>query len=175
MTSRTTTDWTSAWTPEEQAEHRKLWIEALRSGKYAQAKGALKQNANQRTLDENRDTKYCCLGVACDISGMGQWHSTQNTFLAPGEILWQSSHLPGPIADWLGIQTADASFEINETGEIDIPMKFVLNITVLPLKTSLTILNDNQFTFDQIAAIIEQEPAGLLQEHANHDDQNLDT
>ena len=43
----------------------KLWVDALRSGKYQQARGALKTG-----------DAYCCLGVACDISGLGTWDRT---------------------------------------------------------------------------------------------------
>ena len=35
---------------------QKLWLEALRSGKYEQGTGCL-----------NKNSKYCCLGVACDL------------------------------------------------------------------------------------------------------------
>lgn len=38
-------------------EFRKRWIEELRSGKYEQGKGALR----------NSEDKYCCLGVACTL------------------------------------------------------------------------------------------------------------
>jgi len=38
-------------------EVKKLWIEALRSGKYEQGRGAL-----------NKDGKFCCLGVLCDLA-----------------------------------------------------------------------------------------------------------
>lgn len=38
------------------------WTKALRSGEYKQGAGALK-----------RDDCYCCLGVLCDISGLGEW------------------------------------------------------------------------------------------------------
>lgn len=55
----------SKYTAEEQAEHRKEWVKALRSGKYEQAKGTLKQT------DGGRE-QFCCLGVACDISGLGE-------------------------------------------------------------------------------------------------------
>lgn len=41
---------------------RKQWVKALRSGKYQQAIGRLR-----------RDGGYCCLGVACDVSGLGWW------------------------------------------------------------------------------------------------------
>lgn len=37
---------------------RKMWIKALRSGKYKQAR---------RTLLDPKRNSYCCLGVACDV------------------------------------------------------------------------------------------------------------
>jgi hypothetical protein len=40
-------------------------VEALRSGKYKQARGALR----------DRQDCYCVLGVACDLSGVGVWNS----------------------------------------------------------------------------------------------------
>lgn len=40
-------------------EFAKKWVEALRSGKYGQARNVLK---------ESRKNEYCCLGVACVIS-----------------------------------------------------------------------------------------------------------
>lgn len=44
-------------------ELKAKWIAALRSGDYKQGRGVL------RSPDES----FCCLGVLCDISGMGQW------------------------------------------------------------------------------------------------------
>lgn len=41
---------------------KKKWIAALRSKKYKQTKGVLKNNAG-----------YCCLGVACDIVDDSKW------------------------------------------------------------------------------------------------------
>lgn len=43
-------------------ERRKKWLRALRSGKYKQARSNLR--------DGNR---FCCLGVACDLSKLGKW------------------------------------------------------------------------------------------------------
>lgn len=43
-------------------EFKYLWIAALRSGKYKQAKGLLKSN-----------TGFCCLGVACDLINQNTW------------------------------------------------------------------------------------------------------
>lgn len=56
----------------------KKWVDALRSGKYKQgAGGLLRPNA-----------EYCCLGVLCDVSGMGQWveelgHDTRRSYRLP--------------------------------------------------------------------------------------------
>lgn len=50
------------------AQLKAKWVEALRSGKYVQAKGRLR-----------RDDGFCCLGVLCDISGEGHWAATTET------------------------------------------------------------------------------------------------
>ena len=42
-------------------EVRNKWLEALRSGKYTQSKQYLKR----------KDGSMCCLGVLCDIQGVG--------------------------------------------------------------------------------------------------------
>lgn len=43
--------------------NRKKWIAALRSGKYKQTRGQLKNTAGT-------DPKYCCLGVAAELCGL---------------------------------------------------------------------------------------------------------
>lgn len=43
------------------------WIEALRSGEYKQWRGGLR-----------RDDCFCCLGVACDLSGFDKWTDKGN-------------------------------------------------------------------------------------------------
>jgi hypothetical protein len=48
-------------------EVKKAWVEALRSGKYVQLRGALHQHSAD-------DKVHCCaLGVLNDISGLGRW------------------------------------------------------------------------------------------------------
>ena len=46
------------------AEIKRKWVEALRSGKYAQTKSHLR--------DEHG---YCCLGVLCDLIAPNDWQS----------------------------------------------------------------------------------------------------
>jgi hypothetical protein len=50
------------------AARRKVWIDALRSGKYAQARGEL-------SLVSSKDGSFafCCLGVACDVADDSRW------------------------------------------------------------------------------------------------------
>lgn len=46
------------------AELKAKWLQALRSGDYQQGGGCLR--------DPSHNT-YCCLGVLCDISQVGEW------------------------------------------------------------------------------------------------------
>ena len=46
---------------------KKKWVKALRSGEYQQTRGAL-CNRNSR-----KKPSYCCLGVLCDVTGLGKW------------------------------------------------------------------------------------------------------
>ncbi len=44
-------------------ELKEKWLKALRSGEYKQGNGRLR----------NESDCYCCLGVLCDVSGVGKW------------------------------------------------------------------------------------------------------
>jgi len=50
------------------AELKAKWIEALRSGRYKQGRGFLR-NAND---------EFCCLGVLCDIVDPSRWEKNGN-------------------------------------------------------------------------------------------------
>jgi hypothetical protein len=54
-----------------QAELRNRWIAALRSGRYAQGKGYLRQD------DMDGVARYCCLGVLCEVAGI-EWVTPGN-------------------------------------------------------------------------------------------------
>jgi hypothetical protein len=51
-------------------EFKAKWLEALRSGKYAQTYGALQDSAG-----------FCCLGVACDMVAPDKWIDVDNADL----------------------------------------------------------------------------------------------
>lgn len=73
-------------------ENIRRWVEALRSGNYKQGKGYL------QVVDEF-SVSYCCLGVACDISGLGKWEHELDSHSYLGE----EAVLPSHVRRWLGL------------------------------------------------------------------------
>lgn len=75
------------------------WVDALRDGGYRQATGNL----------TNGDG-FCCLGVACDISGVGSWNEMDEyeTEYDSGDgpvQEFEASALPRAVQEWLGVDT----------------------------------------------------------------------
>jgi hypothetical protein len=132
------------WTKEQQKEHRKLWIDALRSGNYKQTSTCLRSK-------NGREYAYCCLGVACEVylkSGDAheyeQW-ATESTFKFTPDIDSVNSvkggFLPYTVQEWLGLNS-DAGYYAGGALYRD---------------------NDaNAYTFNDIASVIEAEPKGLI-------------
>jgi len=73
---------------------KRLWIKALRSEKYKQARGYLK-----------RDDDYCCLGVLCEVyrqrTGTGEWDDNGFKDGAGDESY---GHLTQDVIKWAGLQ-----------------------------------------------------------------------
>ena len=75
------------------------WVEALRSTKYEQCSGKLR----------NEEGKYCVLGVGCDISGVSTWEERSDGpfgFEYDGSI----GSLPSSVSEWLGISRVCSPF-----------------------------------------------------------------
>ncbi len=122
---------TQTWTKEEQAEHRRLWVEALRSGKYQQGRMALR---------DLRTGGFCCLGVACQISGLGAWSAFPDVAETPmyqiGDVHYSRMYLPYPVRKWLGLAT--------DSG------------VLVGSGNTLSAKNDGGASFTEIADIIER-------------------
>lgn len=126
---------------EPNKERIKLWVEALRSGKYKQAKGRLRQGENS----------YCCLGVACEISNLGMWipvegNKDDEEYEQPGEWLYEVDeddvsqvHLPTAVYKHYGLSTSMPTTQDKE------------------IEQFLTRINDSGKDFLYIAAQIEKE------------------
>lgn len=71
---------------------KKLWIKALRSGKYKQAHAAMR----------TRDNTFCCLGVLCDLftkEKRRRWKYDGPDYAIDGA----SYFLPESVMKWAGV------------------------------------------------------------------------
>lgn len=114
------------------------WAKALRSGNFRQKRYSLASfETNER----------CCLGVACDISGLGEWSGMVAGYAA---VFWSNNLtasgmvLPEKVSEWLGYDG-------------------VYNPHILVSKDdskgmlAFSELNDNLLlSFEDIAALIEE-------------------
>lgn len=100
-------------------EAEKKLVKALESGKYEQTTGRLREG-----------NAFCCLGVACDISGISTWK--EESFLS------ESYALPFKVMSQLGWATPDGRF----VRDFGLPQGW------------LDITNDKNYTFKQIASMI---------------------
>ena len=116
------------------ANIKKRWIKALRSGKYKQAKMALKDNQGG----------MCCLGVLCDVTKRetgGHWKG--NEFFDKKE---NANYNPNLLPDFVA-------------NILDMPSNGILKrryYTTNGYQEALTSLNDNGLSFKQIANIIDK-------------------
>ena len=79
----------------------KLWLEALRSGKYKQGRGSLKEG-----------NKYCCLGVACDL--YNKTHKVKVDFVNyTSDDQQPNTGLPPVVMKWLGLNCPEGRLENN--------------------------------------------------------------
>lgn len=115
---------------------KELWVNALRSGDYSQAKGALRNSQG-----------YCCLGVLCDLYIQEDPHQRTHWKNAYPEVLNQAKYflegegelLPSSVVKWAELINCDPIVEIDEED------------------ASLSELNDEGKTFVEIAQLIENQ------------------
>jgi len=76
------------WTTDQQAENRKMWTAALRSGDYKQGVGVLRSH----------EGSYCCLGVASELARKaGVINDYNGSQAAPGTAVIEWLGLAGPL------------------------------------------------------------------------------
>lgn len=127
---------------------KKLWVAALRSGKYKQGRAVLRESHDH----------FCCLGVLCDL------HARAHPEIAasqddPSRYLGCRTLLPVPVADWAGF----ALWESHQTyAGVDVLVTgaFLRNLrnedTSFEEALFLSNLNDEGVSFEAIANIIEE-------------------
>lgn len=112
---------------------KKQWVKALKSGKYKQGEGQLRDEHN----------RFCCLGVLCNL------YAKEHPKIAakqkePQQFLGEDSFLPRPVSNWAGFKGDSNPAVIYRNREI-----------------TLSHLNDGighvSLTFDKLAKIIEEQ------------------
>lgn len=125
------------------AEIKSQWLDALRSGKYTQGQYALRETAGEQVT-------HCCLGVLCDIAAAaGVVKANEQAIEEDGSLMQtifdgNAAFLPESVQSWAGIRSADGRIE-NEDPEYD-------NSSY----ATLTGMNDNEHSFNEIANVIER-------------------
>lgn len=115
---------------------KQKWVSALRSGRYKQGKTYL-----------NADNCFCVMGVLCDIAvkaGVGKWKKQANVkAFQDGDFLYRAT-FPDRVRYWAGF-SAD---------EIDSDF---FHIYIKSAKTTISSLNDEGMSFNDLADLIEKE------------------
>lgn len=96
------------WWVKMDKDIKKLWVDALRSGKYKQGKNLLK-----------KEDCFCCLGVLCEISDKAPWKQAGegSTIFRYAE---EMATLPENVANWANLDRAsnavDVLIYLNDSG-----------------------------------------------------------
>lgn len=106
------------------------WLAALRSGEYVQGYGYLKTDAG-----------YCCLGVLCDLAVKakvipGPQQNEDGESYDYGEEFEDNVFLPQEVQNWAGLDPNPGSDDAD--------------------RPCLSVMNDEHYTFGDIAEQIEQ-------------------
>ena len=116
------------------AEVYKLWVKALRSGKYKQTQGQLRDPHlyNFNDSSEEAYTGFCCLGVLCDLAikdgGMAPWDERRGPSSGAGS-------LQPTVMKWMGMDQAmqDHLIELNDDEELSFDeIADVIEDTIMP-------------------------------------------
>jgi hypothetical protein len=124
-------------------EVKAKWVAALRSGTYSQGQSALRVSGDS----------FCCLGVLCDISELGDWEDVleredDDDESPPKYCEGEGAdfELPPPgVCDWAGF--ADNRFISNRVPSV------LINGSRRPLHEH----NDEGITFAELADAIEEQ------------------
>lgn len=132
-------------------EVMKKWVNALRSGKFKQGTGTLKQ------YNSKGQAQHCCLGVLCELYNQEMKKNKKKTL--PENVYgndYDFSHgysrfggkkedLPKEVKDWAGVKTSLGKFYVEDFGN---------NLCLG--ENSLADLNDTGRKFKTISNIIEK-------------------
>lgn len=134
----------------------KDWIKALRSRKYDQGRSRL-HNPNTNT--------FCCLGVRCEVAIQ---HGVPLKKDITGKYDNESYSLPETIREAFRLKHVDGKFHVTPKFLQKLPKRLAAKLRAYQQSAdsvTLATLNDSpftQFSFNDIAKIIEARPKGLF-------------
>lgn len=85
---------------EMKARVKKLWVAALRSGKFKQAKGQLVEIKNGNVKG------FCCLGVLCHLHSLAH-PKLARQYAGKENYLGEDAFLPKEVMEWAGLTSND--------------------------------------------------------------------
>jgi len=144
-----------------QPDVKKLWVEALRSGEYKQARGHLK------LVDDQSNEQFCVLGILCDLHRKHvtsiEWDYYTYPYLeddstwkvkSTGIYFSSDCSLPLAVQEWAGLKDSIPCVSPSLNA-----LKIVYQDTMVRLrlgeKVSLAALNDDGVNFEDLANVIE--------------------
>lgn len=131
-------------------EIKKIWVEALRSGRYRKGTRVLR----------NINNEFCCLGVLCDLyvlhTKKSEWVLGTilgtTTYYLSGDYDYEYETLPSMVVDWAGFDPSiisDGSFHVRLVNNEEVDITTVNDMSLGSIGT--------EFTFKQIADMIEDQ------------------
>jgi len=127
----------------ENREAIQKWVNALRSGRFIQRRGALR-------IDVPHRSEYCCLGVACEVAienGVDVKRKMETRVSDHGNVIESWAYddeiyfLPPSVVKWLGLKSRNPFVDYDK----------------FPNGCPLTVANDGEFlSFGDIAEVIEK-------------------
>lgn len=138
--------------PRMKKEIKRIWVEALRSGKYKQTRGRLCRNPQASTIAKAGG--FCCLGVLVDLYAekVGIERGTHEY-----DALMDHGILPAEVSKWAGID-CDPVLHLVPDKALAIPNTFYETAPDGNRAIGAASLNDHlKLSFEEIAALIEKE------------------
>ena len=140
-------------------EEQEKWLSALESGEYNQGVGALRTEKG-----------YCCLGVACDVVGLGKWttelsesgDSASLYHFKGDDGIYDDEELPESVTDALRMHSRSGFFNFKEIPNDPLGAEILRHSetgsTFGGKQSSLMRLNDVEMSFKEIAGLIRRNP-----------------
>lgn len=135
---------------------REEWLKALRSGKYRQSTGV---------LYNNMDDGFCCLGVFCHLKGVEE--SKFQNYGMPVSLI-EEENLDIDMPSLFKENTIMQSLTLSDKSTVTVTTAWKKEKEIVKSKLTesnftnfLASLNDEGFSFEKIADVIEETTVGV--------------